>query len=223
MMAIEKFTKQQIAVQIFPEFMPEPGEKAEPIAMGRQTIWGGAGKPPSREVMAAAAKAARQEMMERIRDKKHQERQPRQAKPARNDGFPVLDDDEDGDGQPPSTNEPRFNPNGPRRKKRKNRGGGQGQQAQPGNTPPRHANAGQRPPQGQGGGGGGGVVSPASPIRCAPVSMPWVNAVAATVTAATVLPVRAVAKAAAVVASTPCAPASAASSKARLRHGGLRR
>ena len=26
--------------------------------MGRQTIWGGAGKPPSREVMAAAAKAA---------------------------------------------------------------------------------------------------------------------------------------------------------------------
>ncbi len=152
MMAIEKFTKQQIAVQIFPEFMPEPGEKAEPIAMGRQTIWGGAGKPPSREVMAAAAKAARQEMMERIRDKKHQERQPRQAKPARNDGFPVLDDDEDGDGQPPSTNEPRFNPNGPRRKKRKNRGGGQGPQAQPGNTAPRHANAGQRPPQGQGGG-----------------------------------------------------------------------
>jgi len=57
MMAIEKFTKQQIPVEMFPEFMPEPGEKAEPIAMGRQTLWGGAGKPPSREVMAAAAKA----------------------------------------------------------------------------------------------------------------------------------------------------------------------
>ncbi len=70
MMEIERFTKQQIPVQIFPEFMPEPGEKAEPIAMGRQTIWGGAGKPPSREVMAAAAKAARQEMMQRIREKK---------------------------------------------------------------------------------------------------------------------------------------------------------
>ena len=56
MMAIEKFTKQQIPVEIFQEFMPEPGEQAEPIAMGRQTIWGGAGKPPSREVMAAAAK-----------------------------------------------------------------------------------------------------------------------------------------------------------------------
>ncbi len=51
-------------------FAPEPGERAEPIAMGRQTIWGGLGKPPSREVMMAAAKAARQEMMQRIRDNK---------------------------------------------------------------------------------------------------------------------------------------------------------
>ncbi|MDP2418648.1 MAG: DEAD/DEAH box helicase [Hydrogenophaga sp.] len=70
MMDIERFTKQQIPVQMFPEFMPEPGEKAEPIAMGRQTIWGGAGKPPSRDVMAAAAKAARTEMMQRVREKK---------------------------------------------------------------------------------------------------------------------------------------------------------
>ena len=70
MMAIEKFTKQQIPVEIFQEFMPEPGEQAEPIAMRRQTIWGGAGKPPSRDVMQAAAKAARSEMMERVREKK---------------------------------------------------------------------------------------------------------------------------------------------------------
>ncbi|MDO9437651.1 DEAD/DEAH box helicase [Hydrogenophaga sp.] len=70
MMEIERFTKQQIPVQIFDEFMPEPGERAEPIAMGRQTIWGGAGKPPSREVMAAAAKAARTEMLTRVREKK---------------------------------------------------------------------------------------------------------------------------------------------------------
>ena len=70
MMDIERFTKQQIPVEIFPEFMPEPGEKAEPIAMGRQTIWGGAGKPPSRDVMAAAAKAARTEMLQRVREKK---------------------------------------------------------------------------------------------------------------------------------------------------------
>ena len=67
---IERFTKQKIEVKVVEGFGPEPGERAEPIAMGRQTIWGGAGKPPSRDVMAAAAKAARQEMMQRIRDNK---------------------------------------------------------------------------------------------------------------------------------------------------------
>jgi ATP-dependent RNA helicase RhlE len=70
MQAIERFTKQDIPVKVYADFMPEAGEKAEPIAMGRQTIWGGAGKPPSREVMAAAAKAARTEMLTRIRDSK---------------------------------------------------------------------------------------------------------------------------------------------------------
>ncbi|WCM91722.1 DEAD/DEAH box helicase [Acidovorax sp. NCPPB 2350] len=70
MMEIERFTKQEIPVQLLDGFGPEPDEKAEPIAMGRQTIWGGAGKPPSREVMQAAAKAARTEMMERIRTNK---------------------------------------------------------------------------------------------------------------------------------------------------------
>ncbi|MGZ5195627.1 MAG: DEAD/DEAH box helicase [Ramlibacter sp.] len=70
MQEIERFTKQRIPSQVIEGFEPEPGERAEPIAMGRQTIWGGAGKPPSRDVMAAAAKAARQEMMQRIRDNK---------------------------------------------------------------------------------------------------------------------------------------------------------
>lgn len=70
MMDIERFTKQTIEVQILEDFGPEDGEKAEPIAMGRQTIWGGAGKPPSRDVMQAAAKAARGEMMERMRASK---------------------------------------------------------------------------------------------------------------------------------------------------------
>ena len=70
MMDIERFTKQQIPVQVIEGFGPDAGEKAEPIAMGRQTIWGGAGKPPSRDVMQAAAKAARTEMMERIRTNK---------------------------------------------------------------------------------------------------------------------------------------------------------
>jgi ATP-dependent RNA helicase RhlE len=67
---IEHFTKQQVPVVMVEGFGPEPDEKAEPIAMGRQTLWGGLGKPPGRDVMAAAAKAARNEMMQRIRDTK---------------------------------------------------------------------------------------------------------------------------------------------------------
>jgi ATP-dependent RNA helicase RhlE len=70
MQDIERFTKQNIEVKIVEGFGPEPGEKGEPIAMGRQTIWGGAGKPPSRDVMQAAAKAARTEMLQRVRESK---------------------------------------------------------------------------------------------------------------------------------------------------------
>ena len=70
MQDIERFTKQTIEVKVMEGFAPEPGERAEPIAMGRQTIWGGAGKPPSRDVMQAAAKAARTEMLQRVRDNK---------------------------------------------------------------------------------------------------------------------------------------------------------
>ena len=70
MQDIERFTKQNIEKVIVPGFEAEPGERAEPLAMGRQTIWGGLGKPPSRDVMQAAAKAARTEMMTRIRDSK---------------------------------------------------------------------------------------------------------------------------------------------------------
>ncbi|MDI9332111.1 MAG: DEAD/DEAH box helicase [Alphaproteobacteria bacterium] len=73
MKEIEQFTRQQIEVQVIEGFGPEPDEHAEPIAMGRQTLWGGLGKPPGRDVMAAAAKSARQEMMERIREKKQVE------------------------------------------------------------------------------------------------------------------------------------------------------
>ena len=70
MKEIEHFTKQQVPVVLVEGFGPEPGEKAEPIAMGRQTLWGGLGHPPGRDVMAAAARAARQEMMDRIRESK---------------------------------------------------------------------------------------------------------------------------------------------------------
>jgi ATP-dependent RNA helicase RhlE len=70
MQEIERFTKQKIEVKVVEGFAPEPGEQAEPIAMGRQTIWGGAGRPPSRDVMQAAAKAARTDMLQRVRENK---------------------------------------------------------------------------------------------------------------------------------------------------------
>jgi ATP-dependent RNA helicase RhlE len=129
MMAIEKFTKQQIEVQIFPEFMPEPGEVAEPIAMGRQTIWGGAGKPPSREVMAAAAKAARSEMMDRIREKKAHtggggQRQGGGQKPRQPRAEGSFDGEDDS--QPP-----RFD-------NQRRHGNGNGGQARAGQQPARH-------------------------------------------------------------------------------------
>jgi ATP-dependent RNA helicase RhlE len=70
MQDIERFTKQNIEVKVVEGFGPEVGERAEPIAMGRQTIWGGAGKPPSRDVMQAAARTARTEMLQRVRESK---------------------------------------------------------------------------------------------------------------------------------------------------------
>lgn len=106
MMDIERFTKQQIPVQVIEGFGPDAGEKAEPIAMGRQTIWGGAGKPPSRDVMQAAAKAARSEMMDRIRTNKAGQggggggdRGPRQAGGANGGGNAPRSGRVDGGGQ----------------------------------------------------------------------------------------------------------------------------
>lgn len=136
MMDIERFTKQEIPVQLLEGFGPDAGEVAEPIAMGRQTLWGGAGKPPSRDVMAAAAKAARQDMMQRIRDNKvavgggnggggggpRQARGEGQgpARPSRN-------------GPPPSRRNgpqgaPRFEGQGDGRREGGNRDGGRGQE-----------------------------------------------------------------------------------------------
>jgi ATP-dependent RNA helicase RhlE len=81
MQEIERFTRQDIAMQVVEGFGPEAGEQAEPIAMGRQVLWGGKGRPPSREVMNAAAKAARSEMMQRVRDNKEKQGQPARRKP----------------------------------------------------------------------------------------------------------------------------------------------
>ena len=136
MQAIERFTKQDIPVQIIEGFMPEPGEKAEPIAMGRQTIWGGAGKPPSRDVMQAAARSARTEMLQRVRDSKG----PQGERPANGGGGRGGNGGGGGAG----------------------RGGNTGGQRS--HAPRAHAPAGdfaprnpmQRPAQGRGGNGGGG-------------------------------------------------------------------
>ena len=128
MQAIEHFTRQQIPVQAVEGFGPEEGEKAEPIAMGRQTLWGGAGKPPGRATMAAAARAARQEMMQRIRDKRTTERSG-QAQPSATGREPSED------GRPTDSE---GNPLRPARtQQRRNRfrsGSGGGQHASKANT-----------------------------------------------------------------------------------------
>ncbi|RRD58443.1 DEAD/DEAH box helicase [Comamonadaceae bacterium OH2545_COT-014] len=141
---IEKFTRQQIPVQILDGFGPEEGEKAEPIAMGRQTLWGGLGKPPGREVMQAAARAARQEMMQRIRDNKAAQGQRGGKKPqARAEGPAAASGGEAADGAP-------------RRPAPANAGPGAGNSNAPGKSRNRRRrrNGGNNPgagqPQGQG-------------------------------------------------------------------------
>jgi ATP-dependent RNA helicase RhlE len=152
MMDIERFTKQEIPVQMLEGFGPEPGEVAEPIAMGRQTLWGGAGKPPGRDVMAAAAKAARQDMMQRIRDNKaagggQGQRQPRaegqgQPRPSRNSPPPSRRNGPQGEG--------RFEGQGESQGRRfDNRGDGQGRGPRNGPRP-----EGRGPNANRGGQGG---------------------------------------------------------------------
>jgi len=135
MQDIERFTKQNIPVQIIDGFGPEPGEKGEPIAMGRQTIWGGAGKPPSRDVMQAAAKAARTEMLQRVRESKAG-----QGDRGGNGGGGGRGNGGGGGGRPAQ---------GPR-----GNGGGGGGNGRGGEHAPRPQGA--RGPQGHGGGGGQG-------------------------------------------------------------------
>ena len=131
MQAIEHFTRQQIPVQAVEGFGPEEGEKAEPIAMGRQTLWGGAGKPPGRATMAAAARAARQEMMQRVREKRTTEKNG-QTQSATNRQPSEDRRPTDSDGNPlPSAQRP------PRTQQRRNRfrsGGGGVQHAPTANT-----------------------------------------------------------------------------------------
>ncbi|WP_334154775.1 DEAD/DEAH box helicase [Tepidimonas sp.] len=166
MMAIERFTGQQIPVQVLPEFMPEPGEKAEPTAMGRQVLWGGAGKPPSRDVMAAAAKAARREMLDRMRARKagpapKASAAAEAAERADRDDDDAIDSeygDMGADGEPRTRIDPegRRSRNRRRRGKAKGAGGGTGNAASGGQPPrsdggpaaqPRPPREGARKPQ----------------------------------------------------------------------------
>ncbi|WP_028604831.1 DEAD/DEAH box helicase [Ottowia thiooxydans] len=174
MMEIERFTKQQIPVQILEGFGPAADERAEPIAMGRQTLWGGLGKPPSRDVMMAAAKAARQDMMQRIRENKTgqggrgqgggrgqpQGRRPQQRAEGENGAYGAPEGAQAGaDGAMDDGQSPRHNQNGERSqgqpgngrnsRRRRGRGGSGGQGPVQGQG--QQGYQGQRPPQqGQG-------------------------------------------------------------------------
>jgi len=137
MQEIERFTKQDIPAQVVEGFGPEANEQAEPIAMGRQVLWGGKGRPPSREVLNAAAKAARSEMMQRIRENKD-----------KNGGQPARRGGNGGSQQP-------RNGNGGGQQARN----GNGQQARDGNgngngQRTRNGNGQQQPRNGNGGGNG---------------------------------------------------------------------
>jgi ATP-dependent RNA helicase RhlE len=139
MQEIERFTKQDIPTVVVEGFLPEPHEQAEPIAMGRQVLWGGKGRPPAREVMNAAAKAARSEMMQRMRDNKE-----KSGQPARRNGNGESRNGNAGGQQP-------RNGNGNGQSARN--GNGNGQSARNGNgngQQPRNGNGnGQQPRNGQ--------------------------------------------------------------------------
>ena len=167
MHAIEKFTRQQIPVQFLEGFGPDEGEKAEPIAMGRQTLWGGAGKPPGRDVMAAAAKAARQEMMQRIRENKAGKPQGGHRKPVAQAASRAAGHDAETDpadlsdqaSRPAQDGQRTDGQDRPRRRRNRFRSGGGGQRAEgtQGETSatPQQERAPRAPRQGQGQGQGG--------------------------------------------------------------------
>jgi len=145
MQEIERFTKQQIPAQVVEGFGPEPGEQAEPIAMGRQVLWGGKGRPPSREVMNAAAKAARGEMMQRIRENKDKSGEPAGRNGAGRNGAGRNGNAQRADGQQPRNGNGQAKPqqpqqarppkqNGARNGHNGHNGNGNGQQQQ---RPPR--------------------------------------------------------------------------------------
>jgi ATP-dependent RNA helicase RhlE len=150
MQEIERFTKQDIPTVVVEGFGPEHGEQAEPIAMGRQVLWGGKGRPPSREVLNAAAKAARSEMMQRIRENKDKSGQPSRSSGSRNGGSRNAN----GNGQRSEGQSARNGNGNGGQQARNGNGGNGGQQARNGNggQPPRGRS--QQPSQRSGNGQG---------------------------------------------------------------------
>lgn len=65
MQQIESLIRRPIKQIVIEGFEPPPGEKGQPIVMGRQVIWGGLGRPPSRSASASAVKSARQQISQR--------------------------------------------------------------------------------------------------------------------------------------------------------------
>jgi ATP-dependent RNA helicase RhlE len=151
MQEIERFTKQQIPVQVVEGFGPEPGEQAEPIAMGRQVLWGGKGRPPSREVLNAAAKAARSEMMQRIRENKDKNGGASRGAGGRNgngNGAGRNGNGQRSEGQGQQARNGQRSEGQGQQARNGNGNGGRGRPQQPGARPP-HNGQGQRPPQQQ--------------------------------------------------------------------------
>ena len=62
MQQIEKLIQRPVEEIIIDDFAPPKTEIAQPIVMGRQVLWGGIGKAPSRKASAATVKAARQQL-----------------------------------------------------------------------------------------------------------------------------------------------------------------
>jgi ATP-dependent RNA helicase RhlE len=108
MQDVERFVQLRLEVKVLPEFGPAPDETAQPIAMGRQVLWGGRGRAPGRDVMSAAARQARQDMMQRLRERNNKPARhaPQPNQPSKKTAAPVaateLDDDD------PLANDPHF-------------------------------------------------------------------------------------------------------------------
>ena len=108
MQEVERFVQLRLEVKILPEFGPAPDETAQPIAMGRQVLWGGRGRAPGREVMTAAARQARQEMMQRLRERNNKPTRSAPPTQSARDQAAPANRGNDHDDDDPLANDPHF-------------------------------------------------------------------------------------------------------------------